>query len=453
MAWYNQVSTAYPYSYVEPVSSGPSPVPTPAGKPTPAPVAPPQYANRYITPGFSLFPTPTQAVEPITPTPSLGGGSSGGFSSMENITPAAIPPSTGGGGTSGGGGSDWGSVYRTKYPGWSEREAEEDWKAHGSLSMDAINAEIARRDAEARSGIESAYGGYFSQLDQMLNEGLPAQKTAQEQLAASQYTGGVSALQPQKEQQLMTAAAQKEETTQQQGKTLRDLGATIRNAFMTGNIHLGARGAGDSSAANQYAYALTKLASQARGDLQTRFATIFNDINNRITNIGNIYNAEVNRLASERDQKIADISQWFATTQQQIAQAKAQGLLEKGKDLASLSQNLLTQALGQLDRIQTAAVNKQTALDEWALNQETLTQQAGTNIRNALASGYAYPTVPSIVGTPIIDTYGGGLTTPRAYYGYGGPATEEKKKGLFDTPGVYYTSTGEGYSSAYPYSQ
>jgi len=258
----------------------------------------------------------------------------------------------------------------------------------------------------------------------MLNEGLPAQQTAQTGLAKSQYTQGMAALQPQLSEGQLELQRQREKTETGQVRTLRDLSANLRNAFMAGNVYLGARRAGDSSAANQYAYALTKLGSRQRGDVMKQGSDIMKEIGDREFKLKNIYNTETNRLGSERDQKIMQIASWFAEQQNALRQAQAQGQLAKGQDLASVSKTMLNQALAQLNFVTQEAANRRTALDQWAMNNATSIQQVKTNMQQVQAYAPTLPQAQPIVGTPITSA-SGGFTVPS---GYGGAyaATEEK---------------------------
>jgi len=290
---------------------------------------------------------------------------------------------------------------------------------------------VSDYEAQARSAIESGYGDYFAQLDEMLNQGLPAQQAAQTGIAESQYTGGISALQPQLQAGQTLLGRQRERTETSQARNLRDLAGNLRNAFMTGNVFLGARGAGDSSAARQYAYALTKLGSRQRGDIMTQSADIMKEIGDREVNLNNIYNAEVNRLGSERDQKIMSIASWFAEQQNALRQAKATGAVAKGQDLASLSQNLLQAALQQLNFVQQEASNRRSALEQWALNNATSIKEVKANLQQVSAFQPALPQAQQIAGQPT-GLAGGGFNVPA--YGYGARGTEEEQKSLFSNP-------------------
>lgn len=289
-------------------------------------------------------------------------------------------------------------------------------------------SDAERQAREAREALEASYGDYFRQLDEMLNQGLPAQRASQEELARLQYTGGVEALQPQLEQGRTLLARQRETTEANQARNLRDLAANIRNSMMAGNVFLGARGAGDSSAANQYSYALTKLGTRQRGDIMSQTADIMREIGDREVNLNNVYNAEVNRLANERDQKISSIASWFAEQQNALRQTRGEAAVNK-------SQNLLNEALRQLDFVQQEESNRRAALEQWALNNATNIQQVKANLQQISAFQPALPQAQPIVGQPI--TYGGGFNVPAyAPTGYG-TKEEEEEKPLFPSIASY----------------
>lgn len=394
--------------------------PTPTPVPTPTP--PPGY---YNPPGGGVAPFEP----PFTPAPPY------------TVAPPYTPPVSGGGRTQyeyGGwypnpaaGGQVmrwWNGVWTTgEEPGGGGQPTQPSTPSQPS----AEELERQRREAEARGAIESGYSDYFAQLDAMLEQGLPAQRTAQEELARLQYTGGVEQLQPQLTAGETLLQRQRERTETSQARNLRDLAANLRNAFMTGNIFLGARGAGDSSAARMYSYALTKLASQQRGDIMTQTADVMREIGDREMNLQNVYNAEVNRLASERDQKIMSIASWFAEQQNALRGAKAEGALRKGQDLATLSQNLLSAALNQLNFVQQEASNRRAALEQWALNNATSIQQVKANLQQVSQFQPTLPQAQPIAGQPTIQA-GGGFNVPGyAPIGYGTRRAEEEERPLF----------------------
>ena len=280
--------------------------------------------------------------------------------------------------------------------------------------------------AQLRGEISSGWDSYIGSLDKILNEGLPSQQTAQQGIVQSQYGQGVADLGAQKAEGLTELGRTRAKTEQNQVRTLRDLSGNIRNAFQAGNVYLGARGAGDSSAANQYSYALTKLGSQQRSDIMQQGADIFGEIDAREFKLGNIYNQEVNRLGSDRDQKLLGIQSWFAEQQNGIRQAQAQGQLGKSQDLASLSRSLLDQGLAQINFINQEAANKRAALDSWAMSSSQNINQLRTNMQGVQQFSPTQPQARQIAGTPITDA-SGGFRVPS----YGGYANEDERNRLF----------------------
>jgi hypothetical protein len=281
---------------------------------------------------------------------------------------------------------------------------------------------------QARDAINSGYNQYFGQLDDILNNGLPQQRAAQEGIVNSQYNQGVNDLTTQKNLGVQDLNSERTKATGQQAKTLQDLSDNIRNLFTSGNVYLGAKGAGDSSAANQYSYALTKLGSQQRGDVTSQYANINNDINGRESRLNEIYNGQVNDLGSQRDQQINGIAQWFGEQQNALKQAKAQGQLSQGQDLGQLSQQLLNQALQQLSNVQAEAAQKRASLDQWAMNHASDINSLRSNLSQVSDTNYSMPTASPVNGMPA--TAGGGGNP--SLFGYG--SSEKQKTNIFGQP-------------------
>lgn len=275
--------------------------------------------------------------------------------------------------------------------------------------------------AGLRNDISSGWDSYLSSLDNQLNS-LSGQRTSQEGIAQSQFNQGLNTLDLQKTQGLSQLGTQREQATQNQAKNLRDLAGNIKNSFMAGNVYLGSRGAGDSSAANQYSFALTKLGSQQRGDIMNNTSNILNDIGNRETNLNNIYNTEKNNLQEGLNQQIQGIAQWYSNAVQNLQMQKAQGQLSKSQDLQSLSREILNRALGELSSIQQQAQNRQAALDSWAISNAKNLSEVRTNLSAVASPAYQLPQAQSITGSPQF-TSDGRIFIPS---GYGNNSNEKK---------------------------
>jgi len=191
---------------------------------------------------------------------------------------------------------------------------------------------------------------------------------------------------------------------------------------------LGSMGAGDSSAANQYSYALTKMGSRQRGDIVRQGADIMKEIDARETNLKNIYDSEIRNLEFERDQKIGQIADWFFNAQNQIRQAIGRGEQGKSTDLANLSRDILTQAQNQLDQVEQDARDRYSALQQWAINNSTTINQIKQNMQQILPLAQELPGLTPIAGQIQVDSRGN-LRLPMGY----GSSTEEKQP-LFQNP-------------------
>ncbi len=252
---------------------------------------------------------------------------------------------------------------------------------------------------QVRGDINSGYDSYFGQLDQMLGT-LPTQKTALEGQVNSQFDKGVADLQGQQQVGMTDIQGYRDKATSQQERSLRGLAEDIQNQYQAGNIFLGARGAGDSSAANQYAYAVSKQGSKQRGDIMNKTSDVNQELDLRAQKLGDIYNTETTKMKADRDTQIGSVGQWFYQQQNALQQAKANGQLQKGQDLANLSKQLLSAAMQQISNVQANYQSQNNALQQWAMsNSQNITQLRG-NMQ--AVSQYQMPTIAnsSILGSP-----------------------------------------------------
>ena len=343
----------------------------------------------------------------------------------QSITPSAQPAPYGGSvqgasTSSGGGGFDM-----SQYAGWGEPEARADFAATGGPPDPYVAAEQARLAAEerVRGDITSGYDAYFKTLDEQMAS-LGTQQTAREGIVGSQYTQGQSDLALQEQQGLGALQTQEDKAMTNQEKNLKNLTENTRNSMMAGNIYLGSRGAGDSSAANQYSYALTKLGTKARGGVMSQTSDIVAEIGKRETDLRATVDNEERRLASDRDIKLGEVADWFTSAQQQVRQAQASGQLQKGTDLANLSRSLLDQAMAKLSQIDQEASSRRQALDQWAITNSNSIAEVKANLQRVSGFNPSLPQAGPIASTPQVDT-SGNLRV------FGGSANPEEERGLF----------------------
>lgn len=280
--------------------------------------------------------------------------------------------------------------------------------------------------AQVKSDISGSWDNYINSLNDQITD-LQGQRTSQEGIITSQGQQGQNTLDSQKTQGLQDLDAQRGKVQDNQTKTLRDLSGNIKNSFMAGNIYLGSRGAGDSSAADQYSYALTKMGNKQRGDVMGQSANLLGEIDARESTLKNTYNTETNNLKLQVDQGIQGIAQWFSEAQNQVKQMQAQGQLNKGQDLASLSKDILNQAINKMNQVQEYAQTRKGQLDQWAMGVSKNIGELKTNMAGISQFSPNLPQGGQLTGTPSVDSQGN-LFQPGYSSGY---SEDETKKGLF----------------------
>jgi hypothetical protein len=263
--------------------------------------------------------------------------------------------------------------------------------------------------------INSGYNDYFNSLDQMLNNTLPAQQTAQNNIAQNSYDTSMTDLGLQKTDNQNQLDIQSNKAQTGQVKTLKDISSNIRNLMQGANNYLGALGAGDSSAANQYAYALTKLGSEQYGNVKNQTAQTLQDINDKSTQLNNIYMQESTKLKGDYNNQIQEVAKWFADAQGQLIQAKAQGQLAKSQDLQTLTTNMYNQAMSALQNIQNQTASKQATLETWAASNATNINQLKSNMSQVAQYTAQNPTYSLASATPTVAPSG---STSATYGGY-----------------------------------
>jgi hypothetical protein len=238
--------------------------------------------------------------------------------------------------------------------------------------------------AGLRNDISSSWDSYLNSL-QGVGGYLNDSRASQEGIANSQYDQGINM------------------ANNQKASSLRDIANTTRNAFQAGNNYLGAMGSGDSSAANQYAFAINQQAGKQTGDLN------------------NFVDQQIQGLKSTHDQQINQIAQWFAQQQEALKQQIAQGGLQKGQDLANLSKGILDQAMQATNAIKSNSQNQYNALLTWAANNSTNIGQLQNNIA----------AIPQAMGQLQTNGgYGGANSMTR----YGGAPISSTKTDIFGNP-------------------
>ncbi len=308
------------------------------------------------------------------------------------------------------------------YAGWDPNAAEQDWIAKGRPTGGSGGSGGGGIDlnAQLRNEIESGYNDYISNLESMYG-GLDSQAQAQRDIAQRSYDQSIKDLGLNKESSLQDLGVSQGKVEANQVKNLRDIADNIRNQYMAGNVMLGARGAGDSSAANQYSYALNRVGSRERGNVMNQTASSLADLDLQRAKLNNIVTQETSRLDTELGNSLSQITSWLAEQQNSIKNMIAQGKLNKSQDIASLTRDRLNQAVAAYQEKQRDIASKKAALESWAMTNADNISKLATNMKSI---GQFVPNMPyanPLNGSVSVDSQG----NIRGMYGYGANKDEE----------------------------
>jgi len=252
----------------------------------------------------------------------------------------------------------------------------------------------------AEQQLNAGYDEYFRNLDAQMG-GLDTQRGSQEQIANNTFNQGLNTVNSQYGQGQQDLSGSRE-------KSLRDLANNLTQSWQQGNAYLGTRGASDSSAAQQYSYALTKMGNQNRGDIQQQY-------DQNMFKLKNTYDTETKNLELSKNSQLQQISQWFAEAQNALRTQKGQAALQK-------SQQALSYAMQMAQQVQQQAVAQKSALDTWAMNHSENFTQLKANLAQ---TGQFQATMPQLSAT-------GGGSIPFSGPAIGmGTAQDTRKRDMF----------------------
>lgn len=308
---------------------------------------------------------------------------------------------------------------------WATYHPNEGPKPEGYNGENGGSNPLADYQNQQLSSINQGYDQYFAQLDSMISSDLPQQRSSQEGIISNSYNQGVNDLNFQQAQSLSDLNLTRTQAEQTQNKSLRNLAEDVRNSMQAGNVYLGARGAGDSSASRMYAYALGKAANKNKSDLLANYQNIKNEISSREFKIKSTVNNEMNRLRTEKENNILSVANWYSQAVMGIRQAQAQGQLGRQSDIRAVSQQALNYAMTQLQQAQSQYQNQQNMLNTWAANNATSLGQLKTNLQ---AVGQYMPQMQNQGFNPSVSFGGssGSSAGNNQYYSSNSSSTEKR---------------------------
>lgn len=280
---------------------------------------------------------------------------------------------------------------------------------------------------QQRETISKGYDEYFGGLNSMMNS-LPGQADLQRGQVNASYDASIGDVDAQNAIGVRDLANSRNAAMSNQDKNLKALSESLRNQFLQGQVMLGQRGAGDSSAANMYSYALTKLGSKQRSDIMNQTASDVAQIADREFKLQTTVNTEKNRLRSERDSQLSSVGLWLQEEQNKIRQMIGEGQIRKANDIAAISTAAFNQALQQMAMVKQEYANRRSMLDSWALNNAQTINQLKANLNAVSQYAPSLPQATGIYGRPTFDAAGNMQT--RFTGGNGNYFSDDEKKQL-----------------------
>lgn len=147
-----------------------------------------------------------------------------------------------------------------------------------------------------------------------------------------------------------------------QVSSVRDLASNMRNLLQAGNTYLGNYGAGDSSAANLYSYALGKEANRGRADILKQANQQYADIDMKRLDIEQTANNEINKINLWKEDSLGKIGQWFDSQMFEIEIRRGEARFAKEQ----AKMDILNQAISHLRSLDNAAAQYSQQVQSWA---------------------------------------------------------------------------------------
>jgi hypothetical protein len=151
---------------------------------------------------------------------------------------------------------------------------------------------------------------------------------------------------------------------QQQANSLRDLNTNMQNSFQQAQNQLGNLGAGDSSAVDQYSYALNKSGNQNRANILQQSNNNRDNINLQQNALGRQHDQQLSSLNTWKSNALLNISSQYAQQRAQLEQLRASAPAQYVQQLQQLNQG----TMGQLAAVDQANQAQMAQLGDIAAN-------------------------------------------------------------------------------------
>ncbi len=320
-----------------------------------------------------------------------------------------------------------GGNYMDYYSGWDANQALQDFnKVFGGdinklMTARGVNTGGTSGPSQeelalnaSRNAFNSAYDPVYQQLDSMIGN-VPSYQANREQQVNDLYGSQQNEITGARNNSISALDASRTNVATKQAQSVRDLQENMRNMLQAGNIQLGIGGAGDSSAANMYAYALSKQAGRNSADISNQASSQYAAIDSQGQQIRAVADDNLAKLGTWKVTSLNSVKQWAQDQISSLESMKLNATAEKAKALAANQVNVINQALSNLQQIDSQYTTWQSNLNNWALE-----RLASLDDAKAKMSGYGNYSAQDIVAKELQGMNGtaSGVTSSANMTGY-----------------------------------
>jgi hypothetical protein len=271
------------------------------------------------------------------------------------------------------------------YQGWNEDQARKDWIETGGVKGNQGGSGPSPEQyalEQSKNAINSAYDPIMSQLDQMAGmvPGWIEQRTQQLNDLYSAQQGELNASQQGAMDQF---TGYRQQVAQRQAGGVRDLQENMRRMLQAGNIQLGTAGAGDSSAAGMYNFALSKTAAKGSADISNQAQQMYTELDMKQADVKSTYDQQAGQLNTWKATEATKITDWAQSLLQNIQSQKVNAVGQRAAALAAQETSIINQALAGLQNLEQQSTQWGAQMQQWAIQRLASLDDAKLKISNS----------------------------------------------------------------------
>ena len=290
-------------------------------------------------------------------------------------------------------------LYNTNSYGTTNRVANTNVNTGALISTSQPGtASVQQQVASQPSAEEQARNAYFSYLDNQYNQ-LPGLQSSLSDQINNLFNSQSGSINSSLDQTLNSLGTSKNNITDNKTSSLRDLGNQMMNQLKAGNTYLGVRGASDSTAGNQLAYALGKIGTQQRSGIEKQANQLYAQVDTQIANAKSVAQDQLNQLNTWKNNQLLQVTDYINQLRGNIDQAKQQYI-------QSWLANIDNQVSNYKNTVASWIVNKADSLNQVVSQLQQYGIAPNTSIANGTISSPMWGQSGQNSGTQLYGTVG-----------------------------------------------